>query len=132
MIYYWYPEAEGLGEFDYVEFKAGASVDIVDKWSAGVTYYYFPEFFGEVGPAHAIEASTSYELPKVHMVTPSISGASGTQLFGDVSGDYQYWNAGMGFAAGNMTLDLRYWDTDLSRNKLADERFVVTASVSVP
>ena len=137
VIYYWYPNAEdqGLGDFDYVELKAGTSVDIIDKLSAGVTYYYSPEFFGEVGQAHAIEVSASYEFREIHKITPSISAAWGTQLFDDLNdSDYQYWNAGLGLAAGNVSLDFRYWDTDISGGLggLADSRFVFTASVSVP
>ena len=142
VLWYLFPNADddapnpalGLNEYDFVELKLGASVSPVKNLTAGVTWYYSPDFFNEVGDAHAIEGSLSYEFPQVWVVTPSISGTYGTQLFSDVSGDYQYWNAGLGLAAGNLSLDFRYWDTDISGGLggLADERFVFTASVTVP
>ena len=140
VIWYLFPNADDdnpadptLNEYDFVEFKLGASVSPVTNLTTGVTWYYSPDFFNESGDAHAIEISASYELPKIHIVTPSISGAWGTQLI-DEGDDYQYWNAGVGLAAGNVSLDFRYWDTDISGGLggLADERFVFTASVTVP
>ena len=73
VIWYLYPGARDPGaELDYVELKLGASGELFKSMSAGVTYYYSPEFTGETGTAHAIEGSLSYEFPAIRDVTPSI------------------------------------------------------------
>jgi hypothetical protein len=50
---------------------------------------------------------------------------------------YTYWNAGVALSVEKFTFDFRYWDTDFSTgipsdDGLADERFVFTASVTLP
>jgi len=135
VIYYAYPGADDPdgGEFDYVEFKIGASGEFIKSLSTGVTYFYSPEYFGETGVVHTIEGTLGYEFQQVGIFTPTISALIGTSIFeDDNSSDYVYWNAGLSLGVENFTLDFRYWDTDVSNDGLADERFVFTASVSVP
>lgn len=136
VIGYLYPGADDAdgNEFDYVELKLGASASPIDNASVGVTYYYSPEYFGEVGPTHTIEGTVGYEFQKIGFITPSIDALIGTTIFDDDSSlDYVYWNTGLTLGIENVSLDFRYWDTDVSNSGgLADERFVFTASVSVP
>ncbi|MGH1418455.1 MAG: TorF family putative porin [Hyphomicrobiaceae bacterium] len=146
-IWYLYPGARDPGaELDYVELKAGASTEIFKSMTAGVTYYYSPEFTGETGTAHAIEGSLGYEFPAIGSVTPSISGLIGHQIVDDLdfsaSADqedsYTYWNVGIGLGWEKLSLDFRYWDTDIDDTLCTgplfqcDERFVFSASVSLP
>lgn len=139
VIYYIYPGANDAGaELDYVELKAGASTT-VDKFSFGGTVFYSPEYTGEVGAAWTLEGTAGYELPSYGGITPTLSATIGTTLF-DAAGldDYVYWNAGIAFAAGKVTLDLRYWDTDVDSAFCSakvfgcDERFVATVKVALP
>ncbi len=149
VLWYLYPGARDAGaELDYVELKAAASGELLPKLSAGVTYYFSPEFTGEVGTAHAIEGSLGYELPTIlRIVTPSITGLVGYQQVedldfsagADVDDDYVYWNAGVELAVGdNLTLDFRYWDTNIDDSLCngqtfqCDERFVFSANVALP
>ena len=81
--------------------------------------------------ASTIEGTLAYELPSVGVFTPTVSGLVGwTENFG--AGEYTYWNAGLALAVDKFTFDFRYWDTDISNDGLADERFVFTASITLP
>ncbi len=150
VIYYTYPGAhDPLAELDYVEFKAGVSGTFIDKLTTGVTLYVSPEYTGEVGTTYVVEGTASYELPKFWIFTPSISGTVGgvfgndnafKAFFGD--DNYVYWNAGVSLVVDKLTLDFRYWDTDLdtlggvscTNTSLfgCDERFVFSAKVTLP
>ena len=141
VIYYGYPGAKDAdgAELDYVEFKVGASAEFIKSLTTGVTYFYSPEYTGETGQTHTIEGSIGYEFQKIGIFTPSLTGLVGATLFDtDNSNDYTYWNAGLALAVDNFTLDFRYWDTDSTGNDfcadkgVCDERFVFTASVSLP
>jgi hypothetical protein len=46
--------------------------------------------------------------------------------------DYTYWNAGLALSVEKFTFDFRYWDTNIQDDGLADERFVFTASITLP
>lgn len=134
VIYYAYPGADDPdGEFDYVELKLGASTTF-QKFGVGVTAFYSPEFFGEVGEAVAIEGTASYELPSIGPATPTISGLYGRQDFLEVGGgtDYDYWNAGVAFAFDKIELDVRYWDSEAGCGSLCDERVVGSVKLTLP
>lgn len=150
VIYYTYPgyNDAGAGEVDYYELKAGYSLPspFIKNLTTGSTFYWSPDYSGEVGDVWTSESSASYALPKVWVFDPAISGVLGYQK-GD-SGEgfnaggedhYYYWNAGLTLAVENLTFDFRYWDSDLDAATLCgtatlqcDERFVFSATVSVP
>lgn len=143
VIYYTYPGADDTDELNFVEFKAGASVSPVDKLTLGATVYYSPEYTLETGEVWTFEGSAAYELRQFMMFTPTISATLGYQVgewddfvsAGD--DDYLYWNAGLALAVDKLTLDFRYWDTDIGNDiglcaakNLCDERFVFSAKVT--
>ena len=140
VIYYAYPQAEDAGaELDYVELKAGASTAIVENLTVGATVFYSPEYTGEIGENWVLEGSVELALGTYAGLSPSFSALVGTQ-FGDEKDDgfdYTYWNAGIsvGFLE-KFSLDVRYWDTDLSDAACGgplfqcDERVVGTLSAS--
>jgi uncharacterized protein (TIGR02001 family) len=150
VIYYTYPKAKDAGaELNYVELKAGVSAEILPKLTTGVTVYYSPDYTGETGNVWTVEGTAAYELPKVLVFTPSINGTLGYNT-GDSSayksvianGDdnYLYWNAGLSLAVNQLTLDFRYWDTNISdtggfcsgKVLQCDERFVFSAKITLP
>ncbi|KWT70376.1 hypothetical protein APY04_1053 [Hyphomicrobium sulfonivorans] len=133
VILYTYPGASGYDLIQVTELKAGVSKSF-DKLGVGGVVYYSPDINGY---EHVVvEGTLSYELPKLAMFTPTVSGLVGYQ--DDISGgtglgDYTYWNAGLSLAVEKLTFDFRYWDTDLSNPApLADERFVFSVGVSLP
>jgi uncharacterized protein (TIGR02001 family) len=145
VVYYIYPGAETGGSLglDYVEFKAGASYSPVDKLTFKPTFWYVPDQENSV-EVYAIEGTLAYELPQMAIFTPTVSGLVGYTeeaeigLWSNTTDNYTYWNAGIALGVEKFTFDFRYWDTDLPDTPgdvyhgLADERFVFTASVTLP
>jgi len=150
VIYYTYPGLADPGaEIDYVELKAGYSISsvFIKNLTTGTTFFWSPDYSGEVGDVWTSESTASYALPKIWVFDPTISGLLGYQK-GDMSqgfnaggtdDNYYYWNAGLALAVENITFDFRYWDTDLDPGGLCgtailqcDERFVFSTTVSLP
>lgn len=153
VIYYAYPDARSGAELDYVELKAGYSMESpwIKGLTSGTTVYWSPEYGGETGEVITVESSASYALPQVGIFAPSLSGGYGT-VYGDIDegfsvdgtreDEYMYWNVGLELAVEKFTFDFRYWDTDIdvapgaggicANQGLCDERFVFSASVTLP
>ncbi|SRR5258706_4633637 len=150
VIYYTYPGAhDGGAELNYVELKAGVSGEVLPKLTLGVTGFYSPEYTGETGNVWTVEGSAAYELPKFMVFTPSITGALGYQkgesaaykaVIANGDDSYLYWNAGLALAVDKLTLDFRYWDTNISdtggfcsgKVLACDERFVASVKITLP
>ena len=149
VIYYTYPGATTLGgKLDYYELKAGYSLPspFIKNLTTGSTFYWSPDYSGEVGSVWTSESNASYALPKIGMFDPTISGVLGYQkgntgdgFNGGGKDHYYYWNAGLTLGVDNLAFDFRYWDTDLDPAGLCgtttlqcDQRFVFSATVSVP
>jgi len=142
-LYYTYPSACDAclgGEFDYFELKTGASYTFKEKLTVGITNYWSPEFSGETGEGDALELSAEYAFAGklFNFFSPSISGLVGWQWVEDNAGwdPYTYWNVGLtlGFLE-NWSIDVRYWDTDLSggdvsAGSISEARAVGTLSAS--
>jgi uncharacterized protein (TIGR02001 family) len=118
---YLYGNAPGGADYDYVEFKAAAS-RAVGTVTAGVALYVSPDYFGADDEATYLELNGAYATSAGW----TFSGAVGQQWL-DVSDDYVTWNAGAAYAlTDNLTLDLRYHDTDIDGLAIAEDRFVAT------
>jgi uncharacterized protein (TIGR02001 family) len=149
---YLYPDANdgpSVNELDYLELKAGASITPFTNATLAVNTYWSPDFSGgAVEDAFAVEGSAGYTFSAIGRFTPSVSGAVGYQT-GDLDAaavvgaddDYVYWNVGVGVGFDKFTLDVRYWDTDVSDSGAgsawaletnADERVVGTIKVVLP
>ncbi len=132
-IAYTYPGAVyGLGAghtYDnpnYVEAKLGASGDIYKGGTLGATAYYSPEYQFRAGKVATFEGTFAHAFAAFNDVTPTFSALIGLQKgnnsasylgnFGNQSDSFKYWNAGVTFVKDKWSLDLRYWDTDLSHN----------------
>jgi uncharacterized protein (TIGR02001 family) len=130
VIYYAYPNNAtnfyGTPNINYVELKAGVSTEVWKGGTIGVTAFWSPDYSFETGSVVTLEGSFSQTLPVLFgRVTPTFSALYGFQkgydnvykTFGVANGDdsYAYWNAGVTFALDkNWSLDVRYWDTDIS------------------
>lgn len=133
-IYYTYPRARDGGnfanrEFDYVELKAGVSVEAWKDATIGFTAFYSPTYTNDTGNVTTLEGSFSQVLPAVHSVTPTFSAVIGHQIGDDIryrtlvgngADNYTYWNAGITLGFGDrFSVDLRYWDTNVKSNNAA-------------
>ncbi len=140
VVYYTYFWADEPSDLDYVELKLGASYSPVKNLTLKPVFWYTPSQ-SNYDETWTIEGTVSYALPQMGIFTPTISGLVGyTQ---DEEGvvvslpqeDYTYWNAGLSLGVEKFTFDFRYWDTNISgttSDGLADERFVFTASITLP
>lgn len=159
IIYYTYPGANddfavtGFKELDYVELKAGGKYKPVEPLTLGLFAYWSPEGTNRTGAVWTFEGSAEYVLPKLGTITPTVGALLGYQVGGsdryklviaNGDSDYLYWNAGinLGFH-DNFSIDLRYWDTNISNSAAGfspnfcnasaaqcNERFVATAKVT--
>jgi uncharacterized protein (TIGR02001 family) len=122
VLYYTYPGDDTAAELDFIEFKAAAGTTI-ETFALTGTVFYTPENTGETGAVWTFEGKASTPLPVFDL---SLSGTLGT-VTGDEIDDYSYWNVGLSKTVlEKFTLDVRYWDTDVDGNSLADERVVGT------
>ncbi len=144
VIYYTYPRAKDSGaELDFFEVKAGASFSPWKDGTLGGTVYYSPEYTGEIGDVWTFEGTIAQGFTKMGPFTPTFSATlgyvSGENNAFNGGDDYLYWNAGVTLAFHErFSLDLRYWDTDLSSGfcktpgdlNACDARFAATAKVT--
>lgn len=133
-VYYFYPWADfpSPSDADHIELKAGAEFSPIKNLTLTPILWWVPDQSNS-DDIFTYEFLAGYELPAVGIFTPTISGAVGHVDYDDpLSDNYTYWNAGVALAVEKFTFDFRYWDTDISGDPLADERFVFTASVTLP
>ena len=95
----------------------------VDKLTIGGTFFWSPDYTGELGDVYTLEGTAAYALPKIGVFDPTISGRLGYQtgnsagyaaLFGNGSDNYMYWDAGITLTVEKIAFDFRYIDTDVS------------------
>jgi uncharacterized protein (TIGR02001 family) len=136
VVYYTYFWADDASDLDYYELKAGLSYEPVKGLTLKPIFWWVPDQ-ANAPEQWAIEGTAAYALPQVGIFSPTVSGLVGYQEADTTSGfylgddDYTYWNAGLTLGVEKFVFDFRYWDTTLD-NGLADERFVFTASITLP
>ena len=127
VITYNYPSTtvnHGLGLYDptYLEGKAAASITVLKDLALSGTVFYSPNYFLESGPALTFEGTASKPVAKIGGVDVAASGTIGYTTYSDGSQhgvtnyDYTYGNLGLTGTIGSLSLDLRWWDTDLPKN----------------
>jgi uncharacterized protein (TIGR02001 family) len=142
VIGYLYPGADD--PLEYIEFKAGVSTEIFKGLTGGVIFYATPDQ-DNYAETWTVEGSLAYALPQFGVFSPTVSGGVGYSEDTDFAGafsaftdNYVYWNAGLSLGVEKLTLDFRYWDTDLDQipgdlyTGLSEERFVFSAKVVLP
>ncbi|MCW2315537.1 uncharacterized protein (TIGR02001 family) [Rhodoblastus acidophilus] len=150
--------------FFEIYFKPSYAVN--DALSLGLNVFYTPSYLNTGADGEYLSGTVKYTLPgqlsafalsgefghqwlgKVDAVYVTNNGNPTYQYLGDANGklpDYNYWNAGVAYTWKFLTLDLRYYGTDLSRtaayqlvgipttvngnkSNYADDRFVATLS----
>lgn len=134
VIYYAYPGYSPGFDPEILELKAGVSGELFKGLAAAAAVYYSPDY--NDFEYFVYEGTLAYTLPSFHVFTPTISGTVGRYEWETAGAiDYTYWNAGLALAVDKLTFDFRYWDTDASAalcTTLCDERFVFTATVTLP
>ena len=152
-LWYTYPGAipRPLG-YQYVELKAGLSFSPLTKLKMTPIFWYVPAQKDAIG-TYTYEGALAYELRAAGNFTPTLSGLFGytdaeeADAFATGVDDYTYWNLGVALSVKKYTFDFRYWNTSIAGDALANEyfeftdgteyglaneRFVFTASVTLP
>lgn len=124
-LYYAYPDPTGGVSISFGEFYAKPSVKITDWLTVGGMIMGGGDFGHLSQSAWYYEGNASIALPTATAlggINTTISGAVGRQTydstltslaFGFV--DYTTWNVGIAFNYKAITLDLRYWDTNIDQ-----------------
>lgn len=124
VLYYGYRKDKNgaPGANSYTELKAAVSRTFGPA-TLGAAVYYSPEWPGKGGDATYVEGNAALPLTKRF----TLSGAVGHQEIKNY-GDYNTWNVGVGYLLGeNLTLDVRYHDTDEHNyGKIYDSRVVAS------
>jgi uncharacterized protein (TIGR02001 family) len=102
---------------NYGEFYAQTSYSANDWLTVGGKVYYAPDYVQTDTSAVYGEGNAEVALPWDF----SLSGALGYQDFEEAYGSsYWTWNAGVSWTWRDaITLDVRYWDTDLTQDECA-------------
>ena len=124
VLYYGYRKDKNgaPGANSYTELKAAAS-HTFGPATLGAAVYWSPEWPGKGGDSVYVEGNAAVPLAKRF----SLSGAVGHQDIKNYS-SYNTWNVGVGYLLGeNLTLDVRYHDTDEhGLGKIYDSRVVAS------
>jgi uncharacterized protein (TIGR02001 family) len=129
----------GLVRYGYVDAPSGADLDTLDAKLAvsrefgdvrvGAAVFHTTDYFGVEDSATYVEVNGRYAFDDKW----SVSGAYGQQDISSSDADYANWNLGVSYAvADNVTLDLRYHDTDVDDGPAVfDSRVVASFSVAL-
>lgn len=124
VLYYGYRKDKNgaPGANSYTELKAAASRTFGPA-TLGAAVYWSPEWPGKGGDAVYVEGNAAVPLAKRF----TLSGAVGHQDIENYT-SYNTWNVGVGYLLGeNLTLDVRYHDTDEhGLGKIYDSRVVAS------
>jgi uncharacterized protein (TIGR02001 family) len=133
LLYYGYPGADA--DYDYFELMGEVGTDL-GGGTVKAGFYYSPDNFLESGEAFYPYIGGEVDLGQAYEIGFSLDAEIGHQLIDDEAtfgiSDYTTWQIGLGISLQNVTLDLRYHDTDIDGADMigADERFVASLSAS--
>jgi uncharacterized protein (TIGR02001 family) len=138
--YYTYPGASSGLNYDYWEIPVVLSHPLWEAVTLTGSYYFSPEYFGDAGYAHYLNAGLSWDIP-FEPVTFTLNVATGHQWIEDNAWagieDYQDWSAGVSVGYQAITVGLGYTDTNLSKSecfggtKVCDPRMVLRVGASL-
>jgi hypothetical protein len=142
-------------DWSFWELYLKATYTINDQWAIGGNYYYSPNILNTGADGNYLSGTVKYTAPASAAIWNGqigwyVSGELGEQFigtsdafygtgipgnpyqFGTPYVDYTTWNVGLGFTWKVFTLDLRYWDTNLSEGECAVYTSDHTATFTAP
>ncbi len=128
IVRYGYVDAPGGTDLDTVDFKVAVS-DTFGPLTLGVVAMYTPDYFATEESSVYSEVNASYAIADKW----TLSGAVGYQEIDPSAASYTQWNIGASYAvADNVTLDLRYHDTDAhDAGSVFEDRIVAAFKVAL-
>lgn len=117
----------------YFDYPGASAEDLSGLELTGNLSYGFDSGFW-VGAGGAFSPGEDYVYAGVkagYALSSSFSVDAGLGSYtSDTDGDYADWSLGSTVSLGPAAIDLRYWDTDIENFAPADERIVLTLSIS--
>lgn len=116
--YYTYPAADSSLHYNHGEFFSLYALDIENIGSFGTEFWYAPNIAGNAGKA--VYVNTTAEIPLPWVENLSLVGSLGHQWiekntrFG--APDYADGSLGLAYTYDPVTLDVRYYDTSISKS----------------
>jgi uncharacterized protein (TIGR02001 family) len=115
--YYWYPGASQVLDYDHYEVFASYEAALPnDVATLGAEIYYSPDFFGDSGTGVYVTTTADVPLPVVDGL--SLVGHVGRQWVEDNARfgvqDYTDYSAGLAYTFDPFTVDVRFYDTNIS------------------
>lgn len=119
--YYAYPDYDrispSLPRYSYFEAMVGLSHNF-DELTLGASVAVSPDYFGDSGRGVWLSGNADYTVND----WISVSGNIGRQWVSDLDGSgfgypYTHWDLGVTASWNNISLDIRYVDTDISKSK---------------
>jgi uncharacterized protein (TIGR02001 family) len=138
--YYGYPGGQlldypngnvSLAQASYYEWYGHGTWAFNDNFSVGANVYYSPSWLNTGAPGTYFSGTVKLTAPPTMLpngIGAYLSGELGRQVLGTVKfdsvvypvpadlPDYTTWNVGLAFTYKVFTLDVRYYDTDLSKS----------------
>jgi uncharacterized protein (TIGR02001 family) len=150
-IYYFYPNERRLiddlgtyysvGNSDFLELAGKVSYTYKESLTVGANVFHAWDWLGSGARATYVSGTLKYTIPEGPLPAGfAVSGELGHYMLGTTSPqlgsvrlpDYTYWNAGVSYTHKNLTLDLRYHDTNLSKRECfalsGDPKGILTGS----
>lgn len=104
-------DVPGVPSYDFWQFKLGAEQKLGDT-SVGITAQWSPEGSVQSGNNYKLTSTISYEL------TESLNASALLgRRFAERGINRFYWDAGLTYDWKKLSLDIRYFDTDLERQQ---------------
>jgi uncharacterized protein (TIGR02001 family) len=138
--YYTYPGASSTLDYDYWEIPVLLSHPLWENATVTGSYSFSPEYFGDAGRAHYVNAALSWDIP-LKPVTFTLAAATGHQWIEDNAWagveDYQDWSVGLTVSYDAISVGLDYTDTNLSKSEcfggttLCDPRLVLRVGAAL-
>lgn len=119
-MFYYYPN-EVLINSEFTEVYAKAAYTVSDSLTVGGAIYYSPDYLNYGKSSFYSELNAKYTVKNFYTsaTLAYMAFESGPTAGGNSLPDYMYWNAGFGWTWKQLTLDLRYHDTDMNRTSCA-------------
>ena len=108
LIYYAYPGADSDSGYDFLEAYASLGYDL-EAVSLSAALHFTPDNFGGTGNGWYVTGGLSRGLSESLSIDANVGFSQVTADFGE---DYLDWNLGVNYSFSQLSLDLRYHDTD--------------------
>jgi len=115
-------------DWSFWEVYAKGTWTINDQWALGFNVFTTPNILNQGASGTYVSGTAKFTAPAAYALFAGqvgwyVSGEFGTQFLGTTDAilgsialnDYDTWNVGVGFTWKVFTLDLRYYDTDMSK-----------------